>query len=101
MSDRVVETVLFRLTSGVSDGEFERAARTSSKYVEGCEGFIARRLSRAADGTWVEHIEWSDMDAARAAAAGIGESPDMKAFVTAIDGESVKMIHSNVVVAIN
>ena len=70
-------------------------------YVTGCTGFISRRLSCNADGLWIEHIEWQDMDAAKGAAAGIGAPEGNRPFLSAIDGPSVTMSHTELKVSVN
>jgi hypothetical protein len=101
MPNHVIETVTFKLNEGVSREEFAMAARAMNSYVTGCPGFISRRLSCSEDGTWVEHIEWAGMDAAKAAAAGIGKEPDNAEFLAAINGPTVTMMHSELEVSVN
>ena len=97
----VIETVTFRLTEGTAPEAFAEAARGANGYIESCDGFVARRLSRAEDGTWIEHIEWRDMEAARAAAAGIGAALGGSPFLSAIDGPTVELRHSHLAVSVN
>ena len=97
----IIETVTFKLTEGVTPEAFAAAAREANAYIEGCDGFVARRLSRADDGTWIEHIEWRDMDAAKAAAAGIGDALGGSAFLSGIDGPTVELRHSHLAVSVN
>ncbi|QPH54809.1 antibiotic biosynthesis monooxygenase family protein [Pontivivens ytuae] len=101
MPGHVIETVLFTLEQGVRKDDFIAAAHAMRPFIEAQPGFVHRRLSCTEDGTWIEHIEWVDMDAAKAAAASIGSAPEAAAFVGAIDGPSVRMTHSRVEVALN
>lgn len=101
MPIRVIETVTFKLNEGISREEFARAAEKMNTYVTGCPGFISRRLSCTEDGTWIEHIEWRDMDAAKAAAAGLGNDPANAAALSAISGPTVTMMHSDLEVSVN
>lgn len=101
MPNHVIETVTFQLNGGVSRADFAKAAQAMNTYVTGCAGFVSRRLSCAEDGTWVEHIEWTDMDAAKAAAAGIGKEPGNAEFLSAINGPTVTMMHSELEVSVN
>ncbi|MEM7488046.1 MAG: hypothetical protein AAF390_02870, partial [Pseudomonadota bacterium] len=80
---------------------FAEAARDMSEWITAQPGFIARRLSVAEDGTWIEQVEWADMAAAKAAAAAIGDAPGNAGFLRAIDGPSVEMRHSELRIAIN
>lgn len=101
MSKNIIETVTFKLNDGVSREDFIAAAKEMSPWVESRPGFLHRRLSCAEDGTWIEHIQWADMDAARVAAAEIGKAPGNANFLTAINGPTVQLTHSELEVVIN
>lgn len=101
MSKHVIETVTFKLKEGISREEFAAAAQDINSFVTSQTGFIARRLSCSEDGEWIEHIEWSDMDAAKAAASKISSFDGNRPFLLAINGPTVTMRHSEVEVAIN
>jgi hypothetical protein len=101
MPKNVIETVTFELNKGVSRDDFVAAARDMNAWVEAQPGFLQRRLSCTADGTWIEHIQWTDMDAAKAAAAEIGKTPGNASFLSAIKGQTVQMMHSELEVIIN
>lgn len=101
MPNHVIETVTFKLNDGVSREDFTKAAQAMSDWVTKRDGFVARRLSCAEDGTWVEHVEWADMASAKAAAAGIGKEPGNADFLSAINGPTVTMMHSELEVSVN
>ena len=101
MSKNVIETVTFKLNDGVSRAEFVAAARDMNAWVQARPGFVHRRLSCTEDGTWIEHIQWENMDAAQAAAAEIGKAPGNATFLSAINGPSVQLMHSDLEVVIN
>jgi hypothetical protein len=101
MSKNVIETVIFKLIEGVIREDFVAAAENMSVWIEGRHGFIHRRLSCTDDGTWIEHVQWEDMDAAKAAAAEIGKASDNAAFLSAINGPTVQLMHSELEVVIN
>ena len=100
MSKHVIETVTFRLRDGISRADFAAAAAATTAWVSAQPGFVARHLSCAEDGTWTEHIRWQDMASASAAAAGIGTSADTAAFLSAIDGPSARVSHSELEIAL-
>ncbi|MEM8848811.1 MAG: hypothetical protein AAGE03_02125 [Pseudomonadota bacterium] len=100
MESHVMETVTFRLVADSDAGMFERAARDMAGWLKGRPGFVARRLSCGADGLWIEQIEWTDMAAAKAAAAEIGHASEVAPFVQAINGQSVVLHHSDIRVAL-
>lgn len=94
MSEHVIETVTFRLCAGVSRADFTSAAQRMNTWLAAQPGFVTRHLSCTGNGSWIEHIRWQDMASARAAAAGIGQTPDTAAFLAAIDGPTVHVQHS-------
>ncbi|OCW57688.1 antibiotic biosynthesis monooxygenase family protein [Hoeflea olei] len=100
MSKNVIETVTFTLNDGVSREDFVAAAMAMSAWVKERPGFLARRLSCTEDGTWIEHVQWADMNAAKAAAAEIGKAPGNAGFLAAINGPTVQLMHSELEVAI-
>lgn len=100
MQQHVIETVTFKLNAETKHSDFVAAAIKTVRWVEQQPGFIQRRLSVCDDGTWIDYIEWNNMDAARAAAAGISKEPDNADFLEAIDGSSVKLRHSIVEVSL-
>lgn len=101
MPKNIIETVTFKLNEGVSRDDFVAAAKDMSAWIEAQPGFMQRRLSCTADGTWIEHIQWTGMDAAKAAAAGIGKTPHNANFLSAINGPTVRLMHSELEVVIN
>lgn len=94
MTKHVIETVTFKLEQGVSKEDFLETVPRSTDFVKEQPGFIARRLSYAEDGTWIEHIEWECMADAKRAAILIGQTDSVKPFLKCIDGPSAKLIHS-------
>ena len=101
MTKHVIETVTFKLNDGISREEFAQSAKSMNDFVTSRPGFVARRLSCGDDGLWIEHIEWADMDAAKAAAAAIGSVESNKSFLSAIDGSTVKLYHTELEVSLN
>jgi len=101
MSNAIIETVIFKLKDDVSRDAFVDAAKGMNAWVAARPGFVHRRLSCTADGMWIEHIQWQDMTSAKAAAAEIGKAPQNAGFLSAIDGKTVQLMHSELEVAIN
>lgn len=94
----VIETVTFRLVDETEPGTFEAHADGASMWIKQQPGFVSRCLSSNDDGLWIEHIEWATLDDARAAAQRIGTSDAARPFIAAIDGTSVTMHHTRVMV---
>jgi hypothetical protein len=101
MAQTVVETVTFKLNPGIDAAAFTKAAEGMGTWLGAQPGFMRRRLSCTEDGLWIEHVEWSDMASAKAAAAAIGTAPGNLAFLSAIDGPSAQMMHSTLAVGVN
>lgn len=101
MTKNIIETVLFKLEDGIDSETFSASIAGSTAFMESCPGFIARRLSSNADAQWIEHVEWETPEAAKAAASRIGSDPNTQDFVKCINGPSVQMFHTELVVALN
>lgn len=101
MTKHTIETVTFKLNDGVSREAFVEAAQAINDFVSKRDGFVSRRLSCGDDGLWIEHIEWKTLEAAKAAAAEIGNEPTLAPCMKAIDGPSVKMYHTTLEITLN
>jgi hypothetical protein len=101
MAKHVMETVTFKLKAGVTREDFAEAAGQMNAFVTAQPGFVSRKLSCAQDGEWIEQIEWSDMASAKNAAAAIGTVDGNRRFLSAIDGPTVNMRHSELEVSVN
>ncbi|MEL6287805.1 MAG: hypothetical protein AAFQ35_03410 [Pseudomonadota bacterium] len=100
MSAPVMETVEFSLVRGSDRDAFIEAAGKINDWIARQPGFVRRRLSHEEDVRWIDQVEWSDLAAAQAAADGIATEPGNAAFMALIDGPSVIMTHSKIVVAL-
>ena len=100
MSNHVIETVIFRLVEGMHQERFLEAAQQATAFITRRPGFLSRRLSCEENGTWIEHVEWASMADAKAAAAEIEGAEDTRAFMSAIDGPTVKITHSELRVSV-
>lgn len=94
MNGHVIECVIFRLDEGSDQTDFLDKAHLMSEWVKDQPGFVSRNLSCTDEGEWIEHIEWTSMEAAKTAADLIGEDEKSRPFATAIDGPSVTMRHA-------
>ncbi len=101
MSKHVIETVTFTLNDGVNRDDFIAAAKGMNAWVSARPGFMHRRLSCTSDGTWIEHIQWETMSAATSAAAEIGTAPGTADFLSAINGPTVQLMHSELEVVLD
>jgi hypothetical protein len=92
----VAEIVTFRLAAGVSEAAFLAAAWGTEDFVSRAPGFRGRRLSRAGDGAWTDHVVWASMAEAKAAAETLMADPAAMPFLRAIDPDSIAMRHETI-----
>lgn len=92
----IAEIVRFRLNDGVTDAGFLDATRRMQPVVEAAPGYVSRRLSKNADGSWTDYVVWTDLANAQSAATTIFENPEAEAFGKAIDPASVDMRHETI-----
>ena len=90
---RVAEIVTFRLAAATPEAAFLDAARATGPLLATVPGFVSRRLSRGADGTWTDHVEWASR--AEAAARAVTSDPAAGPFLAAIDPDSIVMRHAS------
>ncbi len=93
MADPIIETVSFKLASGVSESAFRAEIPASTTFIKARAGFKARRLSKGKDGRWLDHIEWDTLAAAQAASEAFMQEPSLMGFAQCIDMESAEMRH--------
>jgi hypothetical protein len=100
MTTHVIETVVFKLLANISDMDFLETVPASSTFIEAASGFVARRLSRGEDGTWIEHIEWNTMDDAKLASDTLMKEESVMSFLQCIDVDSVSIWHTHLEVTL-
>ncbi|PTX56498.1 hypothetical protein C8N43_1157 [Litoreibacter ponti] len=93
---QVAEIVTFRLKDGVSDTDYLALTHPSHAFVSYARGFVTRRLSKGADGTWTDYTIWQSLDDAKAAQADFMAQDFAPAMVGAIDGDTMRMEHQQV-----
>ena len=91
----VLEIVTFKTKPGVADDRVLAAADALQRDVEPLEGYLGRRLLKAEDGTWVDTVRWTTMEAAHAAAQLIESKPSAQAFMEITEVESIRMLHAH------
>lgn len=92
----VMEVVTFRLLPGVTEAAFLAAARATEAPLRRQPGFLSRSLTLSDDGHWTDHVLWSSLPEATAAAQAMMAEPAFAPFMAAIDGASVTMRHDRV-----
>ncbi len=93
MNTPTLEVVTFKLQDGIDEVEFMASARGLEHWLKKVGGFINRELSKNEAGLWVDIIHWESLPQALAAAEQIMAAPEGQAFGSAIDPESITMMH--------
>ncbi len=100
MTNHIIEIVSFKLADGVSDADFLRTVPASNVFLEARAGFISRRLSKGDDGTWLEHVEWENLEAAQTASDAFMKDASLKPMMQAIDGANATMGHNTLMISV-
>jgi hypothetical protein len=96
---RIAEIVTFRLLPGVAEADFRAAAAASMTRIAAFDGFVGRTLSVDDGGLWTDHVTWTNLDRAMAAAAEVGRDPELAPFIAAISPEGMTMTHAEIAVS--
>jgi hypothetical protein len=92
----VIELVELRIRPELTDESFLEAAEVASSLLRELRGFCARRLAKAADGLWIDYVEWESMELALEAARRFNSDPRASVFNSMIAPGSVTMRHFTV-----
>lgn len=90
----VAEIVTFRLIEGTDPEAFVTAARAIEPMLVDTGHVLGRTLSKDEDGVWTDHVTWTSMAAAMAAAEAIMSNPAAAPMMQLIDPEHVQMRHA-------
>ena len=93
MENHVIKIVTFKLADGVCEKEFIKTAPSVTIFLQNCKGFKRRCLSKGENDNWLEHVEWENMDDAKAASEAFMKQDSLMGYMQAIDTDSVKMEH--------
>lgn len=93
---QVAEIVTFRLADGTDEAAFRNAADAMTPFLDNTGAVIARTLSKGQDGMWTDHITWTSLSAAKAAAEAMMQNPAAGPFMSMIDPESAVMRHEHI-----
>jgi hypothetical protein len=91
----ILELVSFRLRAGVSGEQFNEAVRSVDTFLAERQGFLSRQVLTAdSDGSWVDLVWWSGLEAAQSAAEAIRNDPRAAPFMACLDPASVSLSHA-------
>ena len=94
----IIEIVQFSLADGVGRDEFIAAAANTMPELCTMDGFIGRVLSEDEDGSWTDHVKWSNAEAAQAAVAASMENEALLPFIMSVDPDSMTLTYERPVV---
>jgi len=94
----IIEIVQFSLADGVGRDEFIAAAANTMPELCTMDGFIGRVLSEDEDGSWTDHVKWSNAEAAQAAMAASMENEALLPFIMSVDPDSMTLTYERPVV---
>lgn len=89
----IAEIVQFTVLPQTDPAGFVEAARQTARWLASCPGYLGRTLSQGEDGAWTDHVLWSDMGQAIAAAEALMAAPAAQEMLRVIDPASVRMRH--------
>lgn len=92
----VAEIITFELKDGVSDADYVALSQTSHAYVSYARGFVSRQLSKSQDGRWTDYVIWRSLEDAKAAQAEFMAQEFAPAMVGAINPDTMRMEHQEV-----
>ena len=90
----VAEVVTFRLVEGADPAAFVTAADDMGPFLRSTGAMIKRTLSVDDTGLWTDHITWTSLAAATAAAAQMFEQPAAQPFMAMISPEDMDVRHA-------
>lgn len=94
----IIEIVQFRLADGVDRSEFISAAANTMPELCTMDGFIGRVLSEGEDGSWTDHVKWTNAAAAEAAMAASMENEALLPFIMSVDPDTMALTYQRPVV---
>ncbi|MEP3345453.1 MAG: hypothetical protein ABJN34_11435 [Litoreibacter sp.] len=95
-SSQVAEIVTFELNEGVSDADYLALNQNSQAYISYARGYVSRQLTKSPDGRWTDYTIWQNIEDAQAAQAGFMAQDFAPAMIGAINGETLRMEHQDV-----
>ncbi len=90
---KVVELVVYRVTSEAASNT-ALLVDTVNEHVKAFEGFISRQVHQSTDDpqVYMDYVHWEQLAHAQAAAAQIGNVPELAPFMAAIE-EVISFAH--------
>jgi len=96
MKPTVIELVIFKSKSGVSETALKEAAAKVTPILQTMNGYVRREIAVTDDGQWADIVYWTDMKAAQDAAKAAMQIPVCLEFFGLIDEKTMTIFHLNV-----
>jgi hypothetical protein len=96
MNEAICHEVVISRATGPREA-IVAVSRELQQWVEQQPGFLRRTLVEAADGVWIDHVEWSSAEEAHQAAARFGESGCAEKLGGLLDFASMQTYHGSAV----
>ncbi len=87
----VVEIVLMKVKTGITDNEFLLATKSIDKVASNFSGFISRELAKDKNGNWIDIVHWTNLKSAQKAEEEEMKSSTCNVFFGMIDQKSMKL----------
>lgn len=97
MNDGQYEIVLYRLKPDADRDRFLATSAQATEWLRQCDGYLGRELLED-QGQWVDIVRWASLDDALAAGEAFIQTPVASDFMSAVEPESVQMLHPRRVV---
>ncbi len=101
MTPTIAEIVTFKLAKGVEETAFLKASEAAEKFMRERKGFVSRRLTRGADGIYMDYVSWRSMEDAKAALESWMKESSIAPFMQSIEEASMKIDHHIIVSSVN
>ncbi len=88
-----VEVVLFDVFEGYSEEQVQNAFTSLNDIIKLYPGFLRRTMAKNEEGKYIDIIYWTNMQAAKTAAAEIMKNQNAVAVFNIIKPETIQMFH--------
>lgn len=92
-----LEQVIYRLVEGATEDAFLATNAATQAWLEAQPGFLGRELAVDPDGTWVDHVWWTDLASAETAANAYMATDACHQLSAFLVQESVSFRHARIV----
>jgi len=95
--NNVYELVIYEQAAGVTDEMVREQSRKFQELIKEQNGLLSRKLSKSADGKWLDCVLWESMEDAVAAAKVVETNEEAAKFMEIVKAETVSIVHYSVI----